>query len=451
MKVFESGSAVGGLSRTIVRGGFRFDLGGHRFFTVDPDTNQFVKDLMEDELVSVPRKSKIFMRNRYFDYPLKPLNAFLGLGLASTSRIVSAYGLEKIKRMVRKKDLVSLEDWVVGNFGREMFNIYFREYSEKVWGIRCDEISADWVSQRISGLSLLKAVKNAFFSFSGRDLPTLADRFLYPALGIGRISERLKEEIEKSNEVYTDTRVQRICHSHFRIENVHIAGRGGSDVVSGEEFISSLPLTSLVRMLHPSPPGDILKAAAKLRFRDLVVVAVMVGRKRITGQTWIYVPEREIPFGRIHEPTNWSEKMAPEGKTILVMEFFSFRGDDIWNAPDGKLIDIAIHNLEKLGFTGRHEMIGSTVLRVPDAYPLFDVGYREPCDKIYSYLENFKNLHIAGRGGMFRYYNMDHAIRSGIDTAGRIIGNMRDARCRIQVEEEQPLEACIMDRASLTV
>jgi protoporphyrinogen oxidase len=423
VKLFESDPAVGGLSKTVVKDGFRFDLGGHRFVTKDERVDKFVGDLMEGELISVSRTSKIYMRSKFFDYPLKPLNAIFGLGVPTTLRILSDYGSEKVLGLAKKTEPVSLEDWVVRNFGRTMFNIYFKDYSEKVWGIDCGSISAEWVAQRIKGLSLAKAVKNAFFKFSGKDIPTLADRFLYPERGIGRLSDRLKDEIEKRNEVITGTRVVRINHAGGRIESVAVKNHAYDAEVGGSAFLSSVPLTSLVRMLHPAAPREILEAASKLRFRDLVVVAVMVDRERVTDQTWIYIQDREIPFGRIHEPTNWSRKMAPEGKTLVVMEFFSFKGDGIWSLDDERLVDITVENLVKLGFIGKHEVLDSAVVRVPKAYPLFEVGYRKHYEVIAGYLERFGNLHVAGRGGMFRYYNMDHAIESGISTAERLIGS----------------------------
>lgn len=421
VRVFESDSKVGGLSKTIVKNGYRFDLGGHRFFTKDKKINDFINNLMEDELIWVHRTSKIYMRGRYFDYPLKPANAMFGLGIPTTMRIMAEYGVEKVRGLVKTRENVSLEDWVVSNFGRTMFDIYFREYSEKVWGIDCSRISAEWVAQRIKGLSLAKAVKNAFFKVSGKDLPTLTDRFIYPRLGIGRISERLREEIEKSGEVHTDTRVNCVNRSGFRITGIEVQNREGRATLGGREFVSSMPLTGLVRMLNPAPPQRVLEAASKLKFRDLVVVAVMVDKKRVTDQTWIYIPEQSIPFGRIHEPTNWSGMMAPEGKTIVVMEFFSFRGDAVWNEDDRKLSDITVRHLERLGFLKGREVIDTAVVRAAKAYPLFEVGYKELCNELYEYLGRFENLHIAGRAGMFRYYNMDHAIESGIQTAETIM------------------------------
>ncbi len=428
VSVFERDAVVGGLSKTIEKNGFRFDLGGHRFFTRDEKIDSFVRELMGNELVSVQRSSKIYMRNKYFDYPLRPFNAVFGLGIATTARILADYVLETGKRMVRDRENVSLEDWVVCNFGRTMFTIYFKEYSEKVWGIDCSRISATWVAQRIKGLSLAKAVKNAFFKFSGKDLATLTDNFLYPSLGIGRISDRLREKIEAgNNDIFTGADVVCVNHKDFRIESVTVRRQGRVQTIPADEFISSIPVTKLVGALNPPPPAAVLETAASLKFRDLVIAAVMVDRERVTDQTWIYIPERKIPFGRIHEPTNWSPAMAPSGKSLLVLEFFSFKGDAVWNMRDDRLADLSVEHLERLGFIARQEVLDSMIVRVPNAYPLFELGYREHVDKLHDYLGRFRNLHIAGRSGMFRYYNMDVAIRSGIETAERVLQNTRPA------------------------
>lgn len=421
VRVIEGGSTVGGLSRTIHHNGFRFDLGGHRFFTTDERLNRFVHDLMQDELITVPRSSKIFMRGKLLDYPLKPINAFFGLGIGTSMKIITDYVIEKCRGFISPKSPVSLEDWVISNFGRTMFDIYFKVYSEKVWGLDCREISAEWVDRRINGLSLGKALKNAFMKSGARKIPTLVDEFMYPDLGIGRISDRLKEEIERTDEVLLDTQVEAIHHDHKEITGIVVRKQGRTDLVTARQFISSLPLTHLIRMLRPAPPQHVLEAAAKLRFRDLVVVAVMLDKKRVTDQTWIYIPEKNIPFGRIHEPTNWSSRMAPEGKTLLIVEYFSFKGDSVWNETDEYLMQTTVEHLQLLGFIEKREVCDGMVVRVPKAYPLFQIGYNEICDELYAYLGEFKNLHIAGRSGMFRYYNMDHAIDSGLKAAEEII------------------------------
>ncbi len=419
--VVEGGSAVGGLSRTIDHDGFRFDLGGHRFITKDRAIEDFVRGLLRDDCLVVPRTSQIHMRGRYFDYPLTPANAVFGMGLSTTARIIADYLAQNVRNALRRPSLVSLEDWVVNRFGRTMFDLYFREYSEKVWGIGCGDISEEWVARRIEGLSLWAAIKNAFTKRSGRDINTLADAFLYPAGGIGMIADRLRDEIEARNAVRTDTRVCRVDHDDFTITNVML--RNGSDLynAAGADYISSIPLTTLLSSLHPAAPEEIRQAAAQLAYRDLVVSTVMIDRDRVTDLTWMYLPEQAIPFGRIHEPKNWSSAMAPAGKTHIVAEYFCFQGDGIWNASDEELTAGTVKHLSRMGFITEREVIGSCVVRVPRAYPLFTVNYRKYADKVLDYLGRFRNLHVIGRGGMFRYHNMDHAMESGIAAANDIL------------------------------
>lgn len=323
--------------------------------------------------------------------------------------------------MFRDPEPVSLEDWVVANFGRTLFDIYFKEYSEKVWGIPCSAISAEWVARRIRGLSLSSAIANAFFKIKGRDIPSLVDEFLYPRMGIGRLSDKLAEGIQRSGTVYTNAGVEQINCKGFVVDSITVKNQDGSRICVGAEFISSIPITKLVTMLDPPPPAEVLAAASSLKFRDLVTVTVMIDKPRVTDLTWIYIPENNIPIGRIHEPTNWSKEMAPKGKTLLVTEFFCFQGDVIWNSGDDELARIAVESLERLGYIKGHEVLGSIVLRVPHAYPLFDIGYEKHLDVMYDYLAQFTNLHIAGRAGMFKYFNMDHAIDSGMKTAEKII------------------------------
>jgi protoporphyrinogen oxidase len=428
VRLFESDSSVGGLSKTIESGHYRFDLGGHRFFTKNKNTEDFVRQLMNGELISVTRKSKIYMRSKYFEYPLKPLNAAFGLGIPTTAKIILDYWAERLKTYLKKPEIVSLEDWVVSNFGRALFNLYFREYSEKVWGADCGSISSEWVSQRIKGLSLGVAIKNALFKLSGKDIATLADRFLYPSLGIGRISEKLMEGINGISSVSTNTRVARINHRGFRVEDVTVCGPDSQNTAKGDEFVSTIPVTTFLKIMRPGVPEDVSAAASCLRYRDLIIVAVMLNRRSITDQTWIYIPEKKIPFGRIHEPKNWSAFMAPEGKTLIVAEYFCFEGDGIWNTGDKELESLTAFHLEALGFISKKEVIGSSVVRVPKAYPFLDVGYKKHYNIIFDYLKKFKNLHTTGRTGMFRYYNMDHTIEAGMEIAGSILGKSSGIR-----------------------
>ncbi|GMR06316.1 MAG: NAD(P)/FAD-dependent oxidoreductase [Gammaproteobacteria bacterium] len=439
--VIEADKTVGGLAKTVNYHGFKFDLGGHRFKTGNKKTEHLVRQVMKDELLVVRRSSKILLRDKYFDYPLKPLNAISGFGIPTVSRIILDYAVEQIRKRFRNSPVVSLEDWVVRNFGRTLFDIYFREYSEKVWGIDCNRICSEWMEQRIQKLSLGKAISKAIFTYNGNNSAsgehTLASEFLYPSQGIGRIAERLAEEIEKSCSVLTDSHIVRINHSGEKIESVTTrAGQVDSQtfIHKGNEFISSIPVATLVQLLDPRPPTYVLEAALNLKYRDLVIVTIMLNRERVTDQTWVYIPEKKIPFGRIHEPTNWSSKMAPAGRTLLVTEHFCFRGDDTWSASDESLAERTITSLVALGFIKRHEVIDKVVLRIPRAYPLFEVGYSEPHEKICNYLERYSNLRLIGRGGMFRYYNMDHALESGIAAAEKIMAGSSEI-----IEEREAL------------
>lgn len=419
LQVVESAGSIGGLARTVEHKGFRFDLGGHRFLTAEPRIEHYVRQLLGDELATVERTSKIFLHGKTFDYPLRPVNAVLGLNPAKTLRVLLGYLASVLGLRRRSTPLISLEDWVVAHFGRPLFDLYFKEYSEKVWGLSCDRISAEWVAQRIRGLDLGAAIANAVLRRLGPQPPTLADRFLYPRLGIGRLAERLREEIEAGagDCVHTNSPVIQLRHSAGRITAAAVQDGQQERLLPARQFVSSMPLTALVHCLQPRPPAEVLAAAARLRYRSLIVVAVMLARRRATDQSWIYLPEQSVPFGRLHEPTNWSADMAPAGKTLLVTEQFCFQNDAAWNSPDADLAADTIAHLERLRLIRRSEVSDSLVLRVAGAYPLFEVGYQQHLRILRDYLDRFVNLHIAGRGGGFRYLNMDHAIASGMDAA----------------------------------
>lgn len=419
--LIEKGTTVGGLARTLTYEGHRFDLGGHRFLTSDRKINQIVQDVLGEDLLTVGRKSRIYFRDRYVDYPLNPANAVFGLGLPATLKILSDYGMEKAAGIVKPRVNLSLEDWVVAQFGRAMFDLYFRDYSEKVWGIGCNRIDMDWIAQRIDGLSLWEALKNAFFKVSGRKIKTLNDTFQYPRWGIGQIAEQLGNAISARNPIMTGTEVVGIHHTGDRVLAVEVQEGQHRDLLDGDDFMSSIPLPQLLKCLSPRPPEEIRHAAAQLAYRDLVTVTLLVDRERVTDLTWLYLPEKTIPFGRIHEPTNWSRAMAPEGRTHLVAEYFCTRGDEVWSAPDSRLEALTVEHLQRLGLIRQAEVTGSCVMRTGHAYPLFEIGYREHVTTIMNYLARLKNLQVIGRTGMFSYLNMDPAMGSGLEAAERLL------------------------------
>ncbi len=420
--VIEKEKSVGGLARTIEEGEFRFDLGGHRLFTKNIETQNFLDEILGDQLIEVGRSSKIFMMGKYFDYPLRATNAFLGMGPEKSFEIVLDYAVENIRRRLSKKDIVSLEDWVVQNFGRSLFELYFKDYSEKVWGIDCSDISKDWVSQRIKGLSLGKAMKKAFFGNNKNDCATLIKKFRYPREGIGVLSIEMKRKIEEKGHVFTELKAERIHIRNNRVVEVKARNCNSDMYFEAENFISSLPVNLLVNIIKPRAPSEVLRAADKLKFRDTVIVTIFINRHKATEESWIYFPEKDIPFGRLHEPKNWSSVMAPEGKTSLVVEYFSGRDEKLWQDDDEKLIKMTAEKLVELGYFEEHELLGGKVIRVSDAYPLFKVGYKEELDIIRNYLESIDNLITIGRSGRFEYYNMDHALESGIKAAEIVLG-----------------------------
>ncbi len=419
--IVEKGSRVGGLARTIHYGGFRFDLGGHRFLTDNERVMALVAGLLGDELLNVPRSSQIFMHGKFVDYPLNPVNALFGLGLSTTASIILDYGREKVRRAIADPPLVSLEDWVVAQFGRRMFELYFRDYSEKVWGLDCSAISMEWVAKRIDGLSLWKAVKHALFKIKGRGCKTLTDSFVYPRLGIGQLSDRLHEYISARNQVRTSTEVQQVYHTDGLITGVELRDDNGSALLRGNQYFSSIPLTMLLEKMCPRPPAEVLAALARISFRSLVVVSLMLKRKKVTDLTWLYFPGKDVPFGRIHEPTNWSPEMAPAGQSHLVVEYFCDRHDQTWNSTDEQLATTTARHLQRLQFLDSSEVTDSCVVRVPYAYPIFNVDYRQNLTIITDWLARFENLQLIGRSGRYSYLNMDCAMESGIRAVENVL------------------------------
>lgn len=435
--VLEMSGKIGGISQTIVRDGFRFDLGGHRFFTKDEEIEDFFREVLGDEIIWVNRSSKIYYLDKYFDYPLTPTNALLGMGVGTTAKCLADYGAVKVRNIFRKPEIISLEDWVSNEFGRQLFRLFFKNYTEKVWGIDCNRICAEWAAQRIKGLSLRVAIKDAIMPSKNGNVATLIDKFMYPRLGIGRLSERMAEKVEKQGqEVRMHSRVTAVNHEDGLIRSVDVDGEEGEYTVAVEHLCSSMPLTELVLAMRPHAPEEVVEAAKSLRYRDLVTVNVMVDKPQVTDQTWIYIHDPSIRLGRIHEPKNWSPAMAPPDKSSIVAEFFCFRDGDIWNMDDSDLVELTVRELdERLGFIKADEVIDAFVVRIPKAYPMYELGYEEPLEAIKRYIGSFANLQIVGRYGTYKYNNMDHSMKTGILAARNILGEEHDIEA-VNAEKE---------------
>jgi protoporphyrinogen oxidase len=427
VQVYEQASMVGGLSRTERHGDFRFDIGGHRWFTKKDELNHFLIDLLDDELILVDRTSRIYFDGKYVDYPLRIGNALSRIGPATSVRAISDFIVSQGSRVVAHKPVVSMEDAYVAQFGRTLYEIFFKRYSEKLWGRDCTELSGDWVAQRSKGLSLFTAVRDAIRPSEGK-VESLVERFMYPRLGYGRICERMAEEIERfGGTVHLGWRAIEVEHDRGRIVGVTLSDGKREQVVGGDAFVSTIPMTELVHDMRPSADAAAREATAVLTYRDVVTVNVMLNRSQLSPDTWLYVHDPSVCFSRLHEPRNWSKAMAPAGKTSVVLEVFCDVGDTTWQRSDEEICRMAVEDLvEKLHFAEKNEVIEAFAIRSRDAYPRYGLQYRQAVETVKQYIGSFSNLAIAGRGGTFRYFNADHAIETGLLAARNVLGDSVD-------------------------
>ena len=430
--VLERAPFVGGLARTIQHetdhGLFRFDIGGHRWFTKNDELNDLFKEVIGDELRWVNRVSRIYFDGKYVDYPLKISNALKAVGPVKSAQAMADFGLTQAKQKVRPFDVVSMEDAYIDQFGPTLYKLFFQKYSEKVWGLPCDEMSGDWVSQRSKGMSLVTAVKDAVVPSRG-EVVSLIDEFMYPAEGFGRLSERMADRVtEMGNEVRLGAGITAVHREGNRVTGVSVETENGTEIVRADNFISSIPLTVLAKIVEPAAPADVLEAADSLVFRNIVTVNIMLKRRQVTPDTWLYVHDRNILFGRFHEPKNWSIEMVPgDDYTSLVVEYFCSFGDEIWNMSEEEFVKTTVdHLVDDLGFIDRSEVIGGFIIRAPRAYPSYVIGYEEPLEKIKDFVDELENLQILGRYGTFRYNNTDHSIETGLLAAKNLLGEMHD-------------------------
>jgi protoporphyrinogen oxidase len=421
--VLEVTDKVGGIARTEQHQGYRFDLGGHRFFTKVPEIRQLWNEVLGSDFIKVPRLSRIHYRGRFFSYPIELLNALVNLGLVESACILFSYLKWKLHPYPVEE---TFEQWVTNRFGKRLYLRFFKTYTEKVWGIPCSEIRADWAAQRIKGLSLKTAVVNALYGRS--DVKTLIKEFDYPALGPGMMWERFRELIEQQGgEVRMKTDVARIVRVGQRID--HIVTRSGdeTDTVRAEQFISSMPLNELVLRLDPPPPVEVVDAARGLSYRDFLIVGLILKGERLFPDNWVYVHTPGVKVGRIQNFGNWSAAMvAKPGMSSLGMEYFCNKGDDLWNMPDGELIELARRELDALGLASKADVTDGVVFRQEKAYPVYDGTYRQHLSVISDYVKSLENLQTIGRNGLHRYNNQDHSMLTGILAVRNLMGEEHD-------------------------
>jgi len=420
--VLEADDIVGGLSRTVNYKGYLFDIGGHRFFSKWDDVNQIWREVLGSDFVERPRLSRILYRQQFFYYPLRIRNALFGLGVGDSVRILLSY---LRSRIVYYENEQNLEQWVSNRFGKRLYEIFFKTYTEKVWGVPCTEIRAEWAAQRIRGLSLGAAIRNALSRSPKPTIKSLIHSFHYPRRGPGQMWETMTALLRNRGYPVSRARtVIRILHDETGITAVETTGRYGTETHKGTDFISSMPIRDLVRALDPPAPPLVRDAAEKLRYRDFLVVALIVNRQEVMPDNWIYVHDKGVRVGRIQNFKNWSPDMVPDlSKTCLGMEYFVFENDDLWASSDRDLIELAKCEIAQLGLARPEEIEDGTVVRMPRAYPMYDSGWAKQVAAIRGYLEECSpNLQLVGRNGMHKYNNQDHSMMTAQCAAKNILG-----------------------------
>jgi protoporphyrinogen oxidase len=419
--VFEKDVVVGGICKTLCYKGYYFDMGGHRFYTKYDEVRDLWLEVLGDSFLTRPRLSRIYYNKKFFYYPLKVGDTLRKMGLVETLRAGLSFLRAKLRPYPAED---TLEQWVSNRFGRRLYEVFFKTYTEKVWGIPCHEIEAEWAAQRIKGLDFWQVVKNAVLRPQSTNIKTLIEQFQYPRLGPGMMYDEMARKIEKmGGEVLLQHNVQKILHENGRITGVEVkTDSDGLRRFEGSHVISSIPLTLLILRLDPPAPEAVVTAAKSLTFRNLLTVNLVVDREDLFPDNWIYIHEPGVHLGRIQNYKNWSPEMVPDPKkTCLGLEYFTSDHEELWKMSDEQLIELGKRELEAIGLARASEITDGTVCRVPKAYPVYMRGYRKHLDVIIPYLRGFENLFKVGRYGTFKYNNQDHSILMGLYAVRKIL------------------------------
>jgi protoporphyrinogen oxidase len=414
--VFEAEGQVGGIAKTEVRDGYRFDLGGHRFFTKSKEVNDLWHEVLNEEFLLRPRLSRIYWNGKFLQYPLEGVDVIRKLGPVELMRA----GLSYLRALLKPKgNEDDLESWVANRFGKRLYQLFFKSYTEKVWGVPCSELRAEWAAQRIKGLSFFSAAKAAFFGNRGNKIKSLISEFHYPRFGPGQMWETMADEIiAAGGEVRMNTPVTQIDTEGGRV----VAVRAGGERVECADVISSLPLRLTVGITEPGAPAAVQDAARGLRYRDFLTVALVIDGEDLFPDNWIYIHEPGVRVGRIQNFRSWSPWMVPDpAKASVGLEYFCFQGDDLWDMDDEDLVGLATREIEQLGLARADKVERGFVTRVPLAYPMYDADYAERVAAIREWLEGFPNLQQVGRNGLHRYNNSDHSMLTSIRAVENIL------------------------------
>jgi protoporphyrinogen oxidase len=434
--VLEADDVVGGISRTVLRDGWRFDLGGHRFFTKVPEIEALWHEILpEEDFLLRPRMSRIFYDGKYYDYPLKATNALRNLGLLEAIMCGFSYVWARI-RPPKNED--NYENWLVARFGWRLYRTFFKTYTEKVWGVEVADMPADWAAQRIKNLDLRKAVINAILpKHNQTEITTLSEEFQYPKYGPGMMWEVCAEKVQAAGgELHMETRLTGIHTKDGLAHAVSYVKDGATTQLDVSHVVSTMPMRELVHCFDPPAPAEVLAAADALHYRDYLTVALIVPESRSFPDNWIYIHAPDVEVGRIQNYGSWSPFLVKDGRTCLGLEYFVFEGDEVWSMADDDLIALGTKELGELGLVEPGDVEGGYVVRVPKAYPYYDFTYKANVDTIRAFLAaSAPNVHPVGRNGMHKYNNQDHSMYTAILTVDNMYGASNDIWA-VNVEEE---------------
>ena len=423
---------VGGISRTVTYKGFHFDIGGHRFFSKSKAVEDLWTEILPNDMLVRARSSRIFYGGKFFSYPLKPFEALVKLGVFKSTLCVLSW----LKaRLFPVRNPRNFEEWVSNQFGKRLFNTFFKSYTEKVWGMSCREISADWAAQRIRGLSLGSAIKNALIPqrYNGdrsKVIKTLIHSFRYPRRGPGMMWEVCAEKMKAlGSKLEMGCRVTRCSYDEvsgaWTVEYKN--GQGDLHAIEAEHIISSAPMRELVCGLSPTVSERTKRAAESLKYRDFITVMLILKDRQMFDDNWIYIHDPSVKVGRVQNFRSWSPEMVPEpDKVCYGLEYFCFEGDNLWDASDDDLIALAKKEVAQIGLIAAEDVVDARVVRQPKAYPVYDEDYRDNIAAIRLDLEgSYPTLHMVGRNGMHKYNNQDHAMMTAMLTARNILAGQR--------------------------
>ncbi|MBK8808080.1 MAG: FAD-dependent oxidoreductase [Bacteroidales bacterium] len=420
VEVYEASNLIGGMARSFDLWNQRVDLGPHRFFSKQKEVNDFFIELIKDDYTLVKRQTRIFYNNRYFDYPLKLGNVLKNLPFVTVIGILWHYFLQRLKPIKEPKNF---EEWVTNRFGKKLFELFFKNYTEKLWGIKCSQIDADWAAQRIKNLSLFEAVKTAIVGNRGNKHKTLIDEFAYPNHGTGTIYERAVDYIHANGgNVFLNKPIKRVLLDENNTTAKGIELIDGT-ICYADSVVSTMPLTLLVKGLQ-AVPDAVSDAISKLYFRNTILVYLEINQEFLFTDNWLYIHSPNVKHGRVTNFRNWSPHLNKDQKsTILCMEFWCFENDEIWNGDENNISKTAQEEIYKINLIPPSAQILNTkIIKIPKCYPVYETGYQSNLNEIVTYLKTIKSLYPIGRYGAFKYNNQDHSILMGILAANNIMG-----------------------------